>query len=50
MRDEEENEPLTGTELSGQKSRSVHVLQLTYREKRTGAIVDMKAVVVSVAG
>ena len=45
LRDDEENEGLSGTELTGSTSRSVHVLQLAYREKRTGAIVDMKGVV-----
>ncbi len=45
LRDEEANEPLSGTELTATKTRSAHVLQLAYREKRSGCVRECKAVV-----
>ena len=45
LRDEEANEPLCGGELEASVTRSVHVLQLTFREKRTGGVRECKAVV-----
>lgn len=39
------NAPLAGRELTASATRSCHMLQMTYREKRSGKIVDCKAVV-----
>jgi hypothetical protein len=38
------NEPLCGRELTASTTRSAHALHLTYREKRSGTVVDCRAI------
>ena len=50
LRDEDDEEsatnkePLCGKEATASTTRSAHSLHLTYREKRTGAVIDCRAV------